>query len=142
MRNVWRRSRLSVGSISILLLAGQPAAIRAADHLQEIKARGVLQWGADAEGGAPYVFPDPDCPHTNVCRAKPPLSSITGTPGAIRYSPTGSSTRSARERVSKASADPLLTPQRFVWRGSGPRMNYLIGKPRITCSRTPMRQTA
>ena len=36
--------------------------VSAADHLQEIKSRGVLRWGADAEGGAPYVFPDPSKP--------------------------------------------------------------------------------
>src|SRR5206468_2734585 len=34
----------------------------AADHLQEIQKRGVLLWGADAEGGAPYVYPDPQRP--------------------------------------------------------------------------------
>src|SRR6185295_18790383 len=34
----------------------------AADHLQEIKQHGVLRWGADAEGGAPYVYPNPDKP--------------------------------------------------------------------------------
>jgi polar amino acid transport system permease protein/polar amino acid transport system substrate-binding protein len=27
-----------------------------------IKARGVLLWGSDSEGGAPYVFPDPKDP--------------------------------------------------------------------------------
>jgi len=30
--------------------------------VQKIKARGVLLWGSDAEGGAPYVFPDPRDP--------------------------------------------------------------------------------
>src|SRR4029077_1520366 len=59
---IWRASRLSFGLVSILLIAGQPAVLQAADHLQEIKTRGVLLWGADAEGGAPYVFPDPDKP--------------------------------------------------------------------------------
>src|ERR1041385_9077531 len=33
-----------------------------ADHLQEIQHRGVLLWGADAEGGAPYVYPNPEKP--------------------------------------------------------------------------------
>lgn len=33
-----------------------------ASTLQEIKSRGYLLWGSDAEGGAPYVFPDPDDP--------------------------------------------------------------------------------
>jgi polar amino acid transport system substrate-binding protein len=32
------------------------------DHLQSIKNSGVLRWGADAEGGAPYVYPDPQKP--------------------------------------------------------------------------------
>src|SRR5215472_7298957 len=62
MRNGWRASRLLFGSVSILLIAGLPAVLHAADHLQEIKTRGVLLWGADAEGGAPYVFPDPQKP--------------------------------------------------------------------------------
>ena len=62
MRNLWRASRLSFGLVSTLLLAGRPVVLHAADHLQEIKARGVLLWGADAEGGAPYVFPDPEKP--------------------------------------------------------------------------------
>ncbi len=30
--------------------------------LQEIRNRGVLRWGADAEGGAPYVYPNPQRP--------------------------------------------------------------------------------
>ena len=41
------------------LLAALTAA-SAADTLQRIQKQGVLKWGADAEGGAPYVFPDPD----------------------------------------------------------------------------------
>jgi polar amino acid transport system substrate-binding protein len=35
---------------------------RKPDHLQSIKSSGVLRWGADAEGGAPYVYPDPQKP--------------------------------------------------------------------------------
>ena len=34
----------------------------AADTLQAIRQRGTLTWGADAEGGAPYVFIDPQEP--------------------------------------------------------------------------------
>ena len=30
----------------------------------ELKARGVLRWGNDAEGGAPYIFHSPDHPET------------------------------------------------------------------------------
>src|SRR5438034_4108119 len=45
-----------------LLLGIAPLNLHAADHLTEIKKRGVLLWGADAEGGAPYVYPDPQKP--------------------------------------------------------------------------------
>ena len=45
----------------LLLFAALPAT-RAADTLQRIQQAGVLKWGADAEGGAPYVFPDPQHP--------------------------------------------------------------------------------
>lgn len=48
--------------VFVLLLASGTSPAFAADHLQEIKTRGVLLWGADAEGGAPYVFPNPDKP--------------------------------------------------------------------------------
>ncbi|NOS68781.1 MAG: ABC transporter permease subunit [Verrucomicrobia bacterium] len=63
MNDVWRLSRLVVCNfIFVLLLASRIFPVFAADHLDEIKSRGVLLWGADAEGGAPYVFPDPDKP--------------------------------------------------------------------------------
>lgn len=39
-----------------------PPPAHADDTLAAIKQRGVLRWGADAEGGAPYVFPDPNNP--------------------------------------------------------------------------------
>ncbi len=48
-----------------VLFAALVAALPLSAHavtLQEIKARGVFRWGADAEGGAPYVFPDPKDP--------------------------------------------------------------------------------
>src|SRR5438128_11658901 len=41
---------------------GLPQAGQTADTLQAIRQRGALRWGADAEGGAPYVFPDPQEP--------------------------------------------------------------------------------
>ena len=34
-------------------------ALRIADTLAAIRARGALVWGADAQGGAPFVFQDP-----------------------------------------------------------------------------------
>src|SRR5438046_20779 len=63
MSNAWRSPRATVFLVlPVLLLACQASPTFAADHLQEIKERGVLLWGADAEGGAPYVYPDPQRP--------------------------------------------------------------------------------
>ena len=63
MSNAWRSSRATFYNFLLLfLLTGGACQVRAADTLQEIKARGVLLWGADAEGGAPYVYPDPQKP--------------------------------------------------------------------------------
>jgi len=45
-----------------LFLAISSLSSRGADQLKEIKTRGVLRWGGDAEGGAPYVYPDPQKP--------------------------------------------------------------------------------
>lgn len=47
-----------------LLLPFHPATSSAADQstLRRISERGVLLWGSDSEGGAPYVFPDPKAP--------------------------------------------------------------------------------
>lgn len=47
---------------ALLLAAGISRPAKAADHLDQIRSRGVLRWGADAEGGAPYVYPDPQNP--------------------------------------------------------------------------------
>ncbi len=43
----------------LAVVLGVSPASQAADTLQAIRQRGTLTWGADAEGGAPYVFPDP-----------------------------------------------------------------------------------
>ena len=45
----------------LIIIAAFPAASPAVT-IDEIKARGVFRWGADAEGGAPYVFPNPEDP--------------------------------------------------------------------------------
>jgi polar amino acid transport system substrate-binding protein len=67
MRNAWRLSRVSMtGLVASLLLAGGTFPLFAADKLDEISQRGVLLWGADAEGGAPYVYPNPDQPEQLV----------------------------------------------------------------------------
>ncbi len=63
MSSAWRLSRGAFWSLGlVLLLGGRPLAVFAADSLDTIKSRGVLHWGADAEGGAPYVYPDPKKP--------------------------------------------------------------------------------
>src|SRR5437899_10603765 len=63
MSNAWRLSRVTFYSLSfVLLLAGTTSSLFAADTLQTVRDRGVLLWGADAEGGAPYVYPDPQKP--------------------------------------------------------------------------------
>jgi polar amino acid transport system substrate-binding protein len=54
-------------SRALLLLAGLVISLLAAstvraDTLSEVKARGALIWGADQEGGAPYVYPREDDP--------------------------------------------------------------------------------
>lgn len=57
------RAGLLPGSIFLfLLLSGAVVRTHAADALEQIKQRGVLRWGADAEGGAPYTYPDPQKP--------------------------------------------------------------------------------
>jgi polar amino acid transport system substrate-binding protein len=67
MINAWRWSRVIFwNSVFVLLFPGRTLPVLAADHLQAIKSRGVLLWGADAEGGAPYVFPDPQKPEQLV----------------------------------------------------------------------------
>jgi polar amino acid transport system substrate-binding protein len=43
-------------------LAPGASTAAASSSIQEIKERGVLLWGSDSEGGAPYVFPDPKDP--------------------------------------------------------------------------------
>src|SRR2546422_9141762 len=63
MSLAWRRSRVIVFLLVwVVVLGGWSDCARAGDHLKEIQKRGVLFWGADAEGGAPYVYPDPERP--------------------------------------------------------------------------------
>ena len=47
------------GAILIAAWACCTATIARADRLDDIRARGTLVWGADQEGGGPYVYPDP-----------------------------------------------------------------------------------
>ena len=39
-----------------------PVTAVADDGLDQIRQRGTLVWGADQEGGGPFVYPDPDDP--------------------------------------------------------------------------------
>ena len=52
--------RHHVGGLILGLLLGAGAAW--ADAWSEIQSRGVLRWGNDAEGGAPYLYADPQDP--------------------------------------------------------------------------------
>lgn len=49
-----------VAALTLLLAWSVPS--QTAGTLEGIRKRGVLLWGSDAEGGAPYVFPDPNEP--------------------------------------------------------------------------------
>ncbi|GJQ27649.1 MAG: amino acid ABC transporter permease [Phycisphaerae bacterium] len=51
--------RIAVVVLAILADGLPPAH---AELLDEIRARGVMVWGGDQEGNAPYVYPDPDDP--------------------------------------------------------------------------------
>jgi polar amino acid transport system substrate-binding protein len=62
MNDSGRLWRSVVCTTVLLLLLASGTFPTFADHLSEIKSSGVLRWGADAEGGAPYVFPNPDKP--------------------------------------------------------------------------------
>lgn len=48
--------------VILLVFIGAPRCAPAGDHLEAIRRAGVLRWGADAEGGGPYVYPDPRKP--------------------------------------------------------------------------------
>ncbi len=55
------RRWLSFIAIGVFLAFAGSISARA-DTLDSIRKQGVVTWGADAEGGAPYVFPDPQKP--------------------------------------------------------------------------------
>ena len=46
----------------VAVMGPPPAPAEAGTTLDRIRERGVLLWGSDSEGGAPYVFPDPKEP--------------------------------------------------------------------------------
>jgi polar amino acid transport system substrate-binding protein len=53
-----RASALAIAALAVCAIA----LTARADTLDEIRARGALVWGADAQGGAPFEFPDPEQP--------------------------------------------------------------------------------
>ncbi|MBI4483826.1 MAG: ABC transporter permease subunit [Acidobacteria bacterium] len=55
-----RRRWLLIGLC--LAIVGATSALSSPSGLERIRQRGLLLWGADAEGGAPYVYPDPRDP--------------------------------------------------------------------------------
>ncbi len=59
MKNILRLLSLFIG-LSVLLFCAAPS--QSAGSLDKIQKRGYLLWGSDAQGGAPYIFPDPKDP--------------------------------------------------------------------------------
>jgi polar amino acid transport system substrate-binding protein len=62
MSNLWFWPRAQYCCLAFLVAAQSFSPALAEDLLQQIRRHGVLRWGADAEGGAPYVYPDPKHP--------------------------------------------------------------------------------
>ena len=60
MKRLLRISSLLLGACLFLYWAAPSVSKPGA--LEEIRKRGYLRWGSDAEGGAPYIFPDPKDP--------------------------------------------------------------------------------
>jgi polar amino acid transport system substrate-binding protein len=59
----WKTQVTFLPTILLLILSLSTASFAAnKSTVDVIKARGVLLWGSDSEGGAPYVFPDPKDP--------------------------------------------------------------------------------
>jgi polar amino acid transport system substrate-binding protein len=54
--------RSILASILLFCFFPAPADATTTSTIQNIKERGLLLWGSDSEGGAPYVFPDPKDP--------------------------------------------------------------------------------
>ncbi len=57
--------RTAIWLMICFLVGGHPVGA-GADTLDEIRASGVLIWGADPQGGAPYVFHDPENPAQTI----------------------------------------------------------------------------
>ncbi len=62
----WRLVRIHRFHLSVmvcLLWFAESSVLHAGDALNTIRERGTLVWGADAEGGAPFVFPSDNDPN-------------------------------------------------------------------------------
>lgn len=59
MKILFRIFLLFIGLCALLVWVTPSSA---GSSFDEIKKRGYILWGSDAEGGAPYVFPDPKDP--------------------------------------------------------------------------------
>lgn len=58
--SLWRGARRTLATVTLLIFSTLPMTTSAADDsLAQIQARGTLRWGADMQGGEPYVFQDP-----------------------------------------------------------------------------------
>lgn len=63
-----KRTVIRLPQLAVLtcVIASAVSAVARADTLDDIRARGELIWGADREGGGPYVYPDPADPQRSV----------------------------------------------------------------------------
>ncbi len=69
LRDLHPVRRFPVPLVALCLAAAlltQPLVSVADDGLDRIKLRGTLVWGADQEGGGPFVYPDPDNPSQRI----------------------------------------------------------------------------
>jgi len=77
--------------------------------LDTIKARGVLLWGSDSGGGAPYVFPDPKDPskligfELDIMEAIAKQLGVIGPSGAEKAHSSGVSTGSRPLRRARST---------------------------------------
>ncbi len=59
--SVLRAAFVGCAALAVVLLG--VTHVRGGEQLREIKARGTLRWGADQEGGGPFVYPSADDPN-------------------------------------------------------------------------------
>ncbi|MCU0961598.1 MAG: ABC transporter substrate-binding protein/permease [Pirellulaceae bacterium] len=57
-----KRVNTGLSLLTGIVVASSAALLARADTVESIRERGVLLWGADAEGGGPFVYPRDDAP--------------------------------------------------------------------------------